>query len=187
MGVDLLQDLTGGPPSPSKGKGVDVGNKTWRASWWDFYPLLERPKRCVHIWSNKIFYSRHNRQMQWSQSSVIFTAHPTQALITGRHFSSSKQFVLPSPQPIIASPGSYEPPSVLSVSPGDLWLYAFFPRRDGEGVGCLWKRGAQIDIWPVNEFWTYPKGGGAVTASWLGSHREVDFSQHHIMLHTHIL
>lgn len=121
--------------------------------------------------------------MQWSQSSVIFTAHATQALITGRHFSSSKQFVLPSPPPIIASPGSYDPPSVLSVSPGDLWLFAFFPRRDGEGVGCLWKRGAQIDNWPVNECWTYPKGGGAVTASWLGSHREVRLSQHHLKLH----
>lgn len=49
MSMDLLQDMTAGPPSPSKGKGVDASNKTWRASWWDFYPLLERPKRCAHI------------------------------------------------------------------------------------------------------------------------------------------
>ncbi|KAF8965263.1 hypothetical protein BDZ97DRAFT_1918412 [Flammula alnicola] len=97
-----------GPPSPSKGKGIDTGSKTWRAGWWDFYPLLERPKR----------------PLQWSQSSV---------------------FVLPSPTPIITSPALYDPPSVISVAPGDQWLFAYFPRRDG---------------------------GGIVAASWLASHRE---------------
>jgi hypothetical protein len=105
---------------------------------------------------------------------VIFTAHPTEPLITARHFSSSKQFVLPSPTPIIASPGFYDPPSILSVSPGDLWLFAYFPRREGEGVGCLWKRGPQIDNWVVKECWTYPKCGGVVAASWLANHREVN-------------
>lgn len=43
--MDLQHDVIMGPSSPSKGKGVDTGNKTWRVGWWDFYPLLERPRR----------------------------------------------------------------------------------------------------------------------------------------------
>ncbi|KAF9484725.1 hypothetical protein BDN70DRAFT_872266 [Pholiota conissans] len=154
--MEILQDGYIGPSSPSKGKGIDTGSKTWRAGWWDLYPLIERPKR----------------PLQWSQSSVIFTAHPTRPLVAARHFSSSKQFVLPSPTQIIASPGSYDPPTVLTVSPGDTWLFSYFPRRDGEGIGCLWKRGPQIDNWVLNECWTYPQCGGVVAASWLGNHRE---------------
>ncbi|KAF8163366.1 hypothetical protein B0H34DRAFT_650242 [Crassisporium funariophilum] len=145
--------MSSGLGSPSKGKGTD---STWRASWWDFYPLLERPRR----------------QIQWSNSSVIFTAHPTKPLITGRHFSSSKRFVLPSPAPVALSPASYDPPSVITVAATDEWLFAYFPRRDGEGTGCIWKRGPQIDSWDVKESWSFPKGGGAVTASWLGNPRE---------------
>lgn len=111
--------------------------------------------------------------LQWSQSSVIFAAHATQPMITGRHFSSSKQFVLPSPTVIISSPASYDPPSIISVSPDDIWLLAYFYRRDGEGIACLWKRGHQIDNWQVKNFWTYTKGCGIVAASWLEMHREV--------------
>lgn len=113
------------------------------------------------------------RPLVWSRSSVIWTTHPTQALIIGRHFSSSKQFVLPSPGPILSSPGSFEPPTVVAISPSDDWLFAFYPRKDAEGVGCIWKRGAQIDNWQVKESWIFPKCRGAVTASWLGSPREV--------------
>ncbi|KAF8910993.1 hypothetical protein CPB84DRAFT_1701767 [Gymnopilus junonius] len=132
------------------------GNKSWRAGWWDFYPLLERPRR----------------PLQWSYSSIIFTAHPVQPIITARHFSSSKQFVLPSPPPILASPTSYDPPTVISVSLGDEWLFAYFPRRDGEGIACLWKRGPHIDNWPIKESWSLPRSGGIVSASWIGNHRE---------------
>lgn len=49
MGMDILHDAISGPPSPSKGKGTDANNKTWRTGWWDFYPLLERPKRYAHV------------------------------------------------------------------------------------------------------------------------------------------
>jgi len=162
-------------PSPSKGKATDAGHKTWRASWWDFYPMLERPGRCdpSYILDCGVKLTCNCRPIQWSQSSVIFTAHPSQPMITGRHFSSSKQFILPSPTSVLSSPISYEPPSVISVSPSDEWLFAYFPRRDGEGIGCLWKRGAQIDSWQVNEYWSFAKGGGVVTASWLTTPREV--------------
>ncbi|KDR81679.1 hypothetical protein GALMADRAFT_239795 [Galerina marginata CBS 339.88] len=154
--MDTSQDSNTNPSPPSKGKGVETNSKNWRAGWWDFYPLLERPKR----------------PLQWSQSSIIFTAHPTQPIITGRHFSSSKQFVLPSPPPIMTSPASYDPPTVISASPCDAWLLAYFPRRDGEGTGCLWKRGPHVDNWIVKECWSLPKGGGIVAASWLGNRRE---------------
>ncbi|KAF4615030.1 hypothetical protein D9613_003116 [Agrocybe pediades] len=144
------------PSSPSKGKTTETGAKNWRAGWWDFYPLLERPKR----------------PLQWSQSSIIFTAHPTQPSITGRHFSSSKQFVLPSPSAIASNTSSYNPPSLISVSPGDQYLLAYFPKNDGEGMACIWKRGFEIDNWQVKESWPLPKGGGIIAASWIGAHRE---------------
>ncbi|KAH9484366.1 hypothetical protein JR316_0003847 [Psilocybe cubensis] len=155
--MDIIQDSSNtGPSSPQKGKGVEADPKSWRAGWWDFYPLLEHPKRPV----------------QWSRSSVIFTAHATQPFITGRHFSSSKQFVLPSPAPISNSPALYDPPTLISISPDDLWLLAYFYRRTGEGIACLWKRGNQIDNWQVKDSWTCLKGCGIVTVSWLESQRE---------------
>lgn len=113
------------------------------------------------------------RPICWSQSSVIFTASLTQPTITGRHFSSSKTFVLPSPSPILSSPASYESPSIITVAAGDEWLFAYFPRYDGDGTGCLWKRGPQIDNWAVKDFWSFSCGGGVVAASWLGCPREV--------------
>lgn len=108
---------------------------------------------------------------------MIFTAHPTQPLLTARHFSSSKQFVVPSPPPIISSPGAYEPPTAISVAPGDDWLFAYFPKRNGDGMGCLWKRGAEINNWIVKEFWGLAQGSGVVAASWLGTSREVCYSR----------
>lgn len=160
--------------SPPKGKGDDSNHKTWRAGWWDFYPILERPKRqAFQFFSISFIYLQYNRPLVWSQTSVIWTTHPTQPLIVGRHFSSSKKFVLPSPNPVNSSPGSFDIPTVISVSPSDTWLFAFYPRKDGEGVGCIWKRGAQIDNWQVKEWWNFLKSGGAVAASWLAGPREV--------------
>lgn len=111
--------------------------------------------------------------MEWSNSSTIFAAHPTQPLLTARHFSSSKKFVVPSPTSIINSPASYLPPTVISVSPTDDWLFAYFPGRHSDGLGCLWQRGLQIDGWTVKEWWGIARDAGVVTASWLGTPREV--------------
>lgn len=123
--------------------------------------------------SKRILKRIQHRPLQWSSSSVIFSAHTTEALVTGRHFSSSKQFTLPSPTPIVASPPLYDPPTTITVSPTEKWLFAYFPRRDGEGIGCIWQRGNQIDTWAVKESWNYPRNGGVVAASWIGHHREV--------------
>lgn len=170
--------MDGGPASPSKG-GADSSHttsKTWRSGWWDFYPILEKPRRFVQSTIPIVDeLMKQIRPIVWSQSSVIFTAHPTHPRVTGRHFSSSKQFVLPSPNPVISLPSSYDPPTVISVAPRDDWLFAYYPRHDAEGLGCLWKRGAQLDSWQVKEFWNFSKSGGAVAVSWLSPPRKVRY------------
>lgn len=122
------------------------------------------------------------RPLQWSHSSVIFSAHPTQPLVTGRHFSSSKQFVIPSPKPVTSNQTAYEPPTIISVAPGDDWLFAYFPKSNGEGTGCFWKRGLQIDNWAVQEYWTFPAQTAPIAADWLGSPREVSKAEHYLYL-----
>ncbi|KAJ7581322.1 hypothetical protein C8J56DRAFT_262447 [Mycena floridula] len=136
----------------SKGKGKE----SWSSGWWDFYPLVEHPSRPV----------------EWSTSCVIFTAHPTQPIILARHFSSSKQFNLPPPTPVMSSSSSYDPPTIISVSPNDDWLFAYYPGRSKDGAACIWKRGPEIDSWTVQEFWSLAPNAGIVSATWLGTGRE---------------
>ncbi|KAJ7172400.1 hypothetical protein C8R46DRAFT_147163 [Mycena filopes] len=144
-----------GMHSPSKGKGKE-GTAQWSSGWWEYHALLDPTQRPV----------------VWSSTSTIFSPHATQPLVTARHFSSSKQFILPSPGPILTSPASYEPPTVISVSPGAESLFAYFPSGELDGVCCLWQRGAPIDLWRVKEWWTLNRGAGIVAAAWLGGPRE---------------
>lgn len=109
----------------------------------------------------------------WADSSIIFTAHATQPLVTARLFPSCEQFVCPSANPILTSPGSYEPPTFISVSPRSDWLFAYFPGRGTGGTGCLWKRGPQVDSWNIKDYWGFARGAGVVTAAWAGTEREV--------------
>jgi len=113
------------------------------------------------------------RPIEWSDASVIFTAHPTQPLITARHFSTLKKFFVPSPTPVVSSSASYEPPSIISVAPGYCWLFAYFPRRDGDGIACLWERAVEIDNWRIKEWWSLAQGAGIVSANWIGAPRQV--------------
>ncbi|KIJ16952.1 hypothetical protein PAXINDRAFT_168391 [Paxillus involutus ATCC 200175] len=140
--------------SPAKGKARN--DARWRANWWDFHPLVENIHNPVAL----------------SSSSTIFTAHPTQPIVFGRLFPSSKQFLVVSPDPILHSPASYEPPTVITVSPNDHWLFAFYPGRDGDGIACLWNRGSRVDIWIVRECWPFSRGAGVVAAAWAGTERE---------------
>lgn len=142
---------------PSSSKKRTKSESHWNAGWWDFYHLAENPSRPV----------------EWSNSSVIFTPHPTQPLLLARHVSSSKQFSIQPPAPILASSTSYDPPTVISVSPDDEWLFAYYPGRGSDGAGCLWKRGPEIDNWVVQEYWSLASGQGIVAATWLGTEREV--------------
>ncbi|THH26462.1 hypothetical protein EUX98_g7717 [Antrodiella citrinella] len=150
-----MQDAKHAHPGAS-GKGKAREDSHWQLGWWELHPLIDQAKRPV----------------AWSRSSIIFSAHPTQPLVLARHFSSSRQFVIPSPGPLVTSPTSYDPPTVISISPSGDWLFAYFPGRGGDGVACLWKRAFQLDSWSVRDFWTTPLGAGIVTAAWTNHSRE---------------
>ncbi|KAF8136567.1 hypothetical protein EV363DRAFT_1395672 [Boletus edulis] len=140
--------------SPSKKKTND--DARWRANWWDLHPLVEELRRPV----------------AWSSSSTIFTAHSTQPILFGRLFPSSKQFLVVSPDPILRSPASYGSPTVISVSPNDHWLFAFFPGHESDGIACIWSRGSCVDAWIVKESWPFSRGAGVITCAWAGTERE---------------
>ncbi|KIK49200.1 hypothetical protein CY34DRAFT_797139 [Suillus luteus UH-Slu-Lm8-n1] len=142
--------------SPSKGKAKQVDAQTWHSHWWDFHPLADNLQRPV----------------AWSSSSTIFTPHPSQPLILGRSFSTSKQFLVPSPDQILNNSAAYEPPNVITVSSNDHWLFAYFPGRDSDGVGCLWQRGFSIDKWNIKSCWACERGAGIVNAVFVGAERE---------------
>ncbi len=121
-----------------------------------------------------------SRPAQWSKSSVIYTAHESEPQVLGRHFPSAQQFYLPNPP--LPYPIEADPPTVLSLCPSDDWLFAYFPGKSGEGFGCIWHKEAQLDDWQVKECWTYPVGGGIVTAAWSYPHREVRYTLHSFCL-----
>ncbi|KAI0333503.1 hypothetical protein GY45DRAFT_1319460 [Cubamyces sp. BRFM 1775] len=137
-------------------KGKAKENVHWHLGWWDLIHALEGTRRPV----------------QWSKSSVIFTTDEFQPLVLARHFPTSRKFALLSPPPVINSPALYDPPSVLSLSPTDDWLFAYFPGKGADGVGCLWRRGNQLDNWVVRDYWSFAVGSGVVTAAWSSGHRE---------------
>ncbi|PSR77354.1 hypothetical protein PHLCEN_2v7955, partial [Hermanssonia centrifuga] len=91
---------------------------------------------------------------------------------SGRHFPSSRQFLLPSPAPFLNQTLTYEPPTTITVSPNDEFVFAYFPGHDGDGAGCLWKKSSQLDSWTVEEWWSFAKGAGVVTAGWTCANRE---------------
>ncbi|RDX56470.1 hypothetical protein OH76DRAFT_1550926 [Lentinus brumalis] len=135
-------------------KGKAKESVQWQLGWWDLSHSLEGTKRPA----------------QWSKSSVIYTAHESEPQVLGRHFPSAQQFYLPNPP--LPYPIEADPPTVLSLCPSDDWLFAYFPGKSGEGFGCIWHKEAQLDDWQVKECWTYPVGGGIVTAAWSYPHRE---------------
>ncbi|KAG2158212.1 uncharacterized protein EDB93DRAFT_1238009 [Suillus bovinus] len=142
--------------SPSKGKAKQADAQNWHSHWWDFHPLADHLQRPV----------------AWSNASTIFTPHPSQPLILGRFFSSSKQFLVTSPDQILNNPAAYEPPNVITVSSNDHWLFAYFPGRDCDGVGCLWQRGYTIDKWNIRDYWACERGAGIINAVFVGAERE---------------
>ncbi|EPS98539.1 hypothetical protein FOMPIDRAFT_143657 [Fomitopsis schrenkii] len=137
-------------------KGKAREDVHWQLGWWDFAHALEGTRR----------------PLVWSKSSVVYTAHPSEPLVLARHFPTSRHFVLPSAPKILASPTSFEPPTVISISNNDELLFAYFPGRGGDGAGCLWQRGVQLDNWQVRECWNIEQGAGVVTAEWTSTQRE---------------
>lgn len=159
-------------PKLVKGKARD--DTHWQLGWWDLLPLVDGPRRCAVscAWRNYAL-TVASRPVVWSRSSIIYSAHPTQPTVLARHFPSSRQFVVSSPIEMLTHASSYEPPTVISISPTEDWLFAYFPGRDREGVGCLWERGSQLDTWTVKERFQYAQGAGVVTAEWTSSERPV--------------
>ena len=126
----------------------------------------------------------HGRPVAWSRSSVIYSAHPTQPTVVARHFPSSRQFVVPSSTSILENLAAYEPPTVISISPSEDWLFAYFPAHGCDGIGCLWERGSQLDHWEVREQFHYERGAGVVTAEWTSSERPVSVRSTYSSLRT---
>ncbi|KLO14499.1 hypothetical protein SCHPADRAFT_939554 [Schizopora paradoxa] len=131
-------------------------SQAWQLGWWDLEPLA----------------SNRKPPLQWTSSSTILSAHPTDPQVVCLHFPSNQQFSIPSPPQITSSPTSYEPPTTIISSARDNWMFAYFPGVDCDGVGCIWRKGPQIDNWIVKEWWTFPRGAGVVSARWLQSDRE---------------
>ncbi|KAI0006126.1 hypothetical protein BJV74DRAFT_22263 [Russula compacta] len=141
--------------SPLKSKTKDDPTQsTLPSQWWNFYALIER---------------RH-RPIIWTSLAILF-AHESEPAIAGRAFPTSRQFRLQSPAVVTNTPGSYEPPTVLSISPDENWLFAYFPGRQIPGVGCFW-RAQQADGWDIVEPISFALGSGVVSARWLGQARE---------------
>ena len=183
--ANLLGDIKMSTP---KGKSKD--ETRWQADWWDFQPLIDHPQRYECQFERALASlqtTAFQRPIAWTNASVIFTAHPTEPWVTARLFSSSKQFICPSPHPVFINPAQYKSPSIISVSPNDEWLFAYFPGRGGNGQGCLWKRGPHLDSWAVKDYWSFARGGGVVTAAWVGAQREVrlHFIYHLVVLMSH--
>jgi hypothetical protein len=95
--------------------------------------------------------------------------------VDAHHFPSSRKVVIPQPTKIQTSPTpfDYRPPSIVSLSPCDLWLFAFFPSTTADGLGCLWRRGEEVDHWAEKESFFFLRGADPVAASWVGGPREV--------------
>jgi hypothetical protein len=113
------------------------------------------------------------RPVVWSKASIIYYAHASQALVEGAHFPSKRRFSVPQPSPIQPSPYNYEPPTIVTLSPCDMWLFAYFPGVNTPGLGCLWRRGDEIDEWREKEWWNFARGVAPIASTWLGGPREV--------------
>jgi hypothetical protein len=161
--------------APLKGKTKDdPAQPTLPSHWWNFHALIEQQRRsfsflaCLPISRS---YLAFHRPVVWTSLAILF-AHECEPAIVGRAFPSSRQFRISSPAIVTHTPGSYEPPTILSVSPDENWLFAYFPGRQIPGVGCFW-RAQQADVWDVVESISLARGRGVVSAKWLGHVREV--------------
>ncbi|KAI0322194.1 hypothetical protein OF83DRAFT_1094908, partial [Amylostereum chailletii] len=140
-------------PTADKGKAKE--EDYWNPGWWQFSSLAEHERRPV----------------TWSGHSTILFAHPSQPLVCARLFPSSRQFTLPPPPLVLTPPPAYSPPTIISGSPDEQHLFAYFPSQAEVGVACIWKR-SHVDEWIVQDCWSLPVGKGIIAATWLGHPRE---------------
>lgn len=171
-----MNAMTTTASSPLKGKTKDElsTQSTLPSHWWNFYALVEQRRRSGFLTSCLLsldLIPPFDRPIVWT-SLAIFFAHEVEPAIVGSAFPSSKPFRLQSPAVVANAPGSYEPPTILCVSPSEDWLFAYFPGRQIPGVGCFW-RAQQADGWDVIESISFARNRGVVSAKWLGHAREV--------------
>lgn len=129
----------------------------------------------VSLFPRLITISRFNSPVDspvvWTSLAILF-AHESEPAIVGRAFPSSRQFRIQCPTVIANTPGSYDPPTILCVSPDENWLFAYFPGQQIPGVGCFW-RAQRADGWEIIDSISFARGRGVVSAKWLGHVREV--------------
>lgn len=143
--------------------------------WWELWPLTETTRRSsvLDCMEQQFILMLIIRPLAWSRSSIIFTAHSTQAVVEAHFFPSGKPVIIPNPPALFDAYGAYKSPSVITLSPCDQWLFAYFPHRTAGGLGCLWKRGNELNRWAAHDCWSFAGSGGVVAASWAGGPREV--------------
>lgn len=173
-----LKHLTTPTLTAKNAKGKQKEQENWQFGWWDYAPLLEGHKPSVTSESANCLLDyltcvSYPRPVQWTSSSIILTAHATEPRVVCLHYPSNNQFTLHPPPPLLKTPAQYEPPRVITIAAQDVWVFAYFPGINIDGVCCVWKRGAALDHWVVRDWWTLARGAGVVTARWLNPGREV--------------
>jgi hypothetical protein len=128
----------------------------------------------------RIFTHVRKRPLAWTPQNIILTPHPTlpqiHAQILPLAKSTPHKFSVPSPAPIHDSPAHFAPPKLISLSPGGLYLLAYFPPsglNPGDGAACIWQKGPEATLWDVRHVWSVARGNGIVCCKWLCNEREV--------------
>jgi len=142
---------------------------TDRINWWDLYRIKRYFYTIYASYVNHII-----RQVQWSTLSTIFTPHPFKPIVLARLFSSSSHFSLPPPQIIANSLNAYNPPSIISPSPDNNSLFAYFPGHLIDPIAVLWRRGQRLDEWSIVDVWKVHPSAAIIAADWAWTQRQVN-------------
>jgi hypothetical protein len=131
-----------------------------------------------------ILTHRMSSTIVWTQSNIIFVAHPTQPHLHSELLnpdprpSPAKRFSLPLPPVVLASQAFFAPPVSLSLSDDDAHLFAFLPPSSlglEDGDCCVWERGNSLTSWDVKELWRTDRGNDVIASRWIESRRKVSF------------
>ncbi|KAG8701809.1 hypothetical protein FRC09_005117 [Ceratobasidium sp. 395] len=135
----------------------------------------------------------NTRPVAWSAHNLLFVSDPVSPTIYAKHLPpttkahrgldtlsqsqfSPIKFTLPLPVPILDVPLVYGSATILTISPQNKYLYAYFPPTQSHtsagGLACVWEAQDSVDTWNVTDFWHFPAEAGVVSMRWLGEERE---------------
>ncbi|KAG9123456.1 hypothetical protein FRC07_014914 [Ceratobasidium sp. 392] len=134
----------------------------------------------------------NTRPVAWSVHNLLFVSDPVSPAIHAKHLPpttkttqrpdtsqnqfSAIKFTLPLPLPILDAPLAYGPATILTISPQNKYIYAYFPpiqsHTSAGGLACVWEAQDSVDTWTVIEFWHFSAEAGVVAMRWLGEERE---------------